>query len=94
LTEENAELSHEIEVQTQRRRQRQDDCKKLQKEINKEHKDFKMREYENENVVNINKELETSIGGTMKFLEELDKDMQKYNASLKNLVEEQAIFVG
>ncbi len=53
-----------------------------------------MREYENENIVNINKELETSIGGTMKFLEELDKDMQKYNASLKNLVEEQAIFVG
>jgi len=30
----------------------------------------------------------------LKFLEDLDKDMQKYNASLKNLVEEQAIFVG
>lgn len=53
-----------------------------------------MREHENENIVNLNQELQTSIEGTKKFIEELDKDMQKYNASLKNLVEEQAIFVG
>jgi hypothetical protein len=41
LAEDNAELSHEIEIQTLKRRQRQDDCKKMQKEINKEHKEFK-----------------------------------------------------
>ena len=30
------------------RRSRQDDVKKIKKEINKEHKEFKKKEYENE----------------------------------------------
>jgi hypothetical protein len=43
----------------------------LQKEINKEHREFKKLENENQGIEDLNKELATSIGGTEKFIEEL-----------------------
>ena len=78
MAEDNAELGHEVEIQTLRRRQRQDDCKKLQKEINKEHKEFKQREHENLSIEDMNRELETIIHNTYKSTEELQKDYVKF----------------
>jgi chromosome segregation ATPase len=66
----------------------------LQKEINKEHREFKKLENENQGIEDLNKELATSIGGTEKFIEELQKDLVKYQQNIKNLGEEQAILLG
>lgn len=50
----------------------------MQKEINKEHKEFKQREHENQSIEDANRELQTSISVTEKFIEELQKDYVKY----------------
>jgi hypothetical protein len=50
----------------------------MQKEINKEHKEFKQREHENISIEDMNRELETTIHGTEKLIEELQKDYIKF----------------
>ena len=43
----------------------------MQKEINKEHKEFKNREHENQSIEDFNRELQTTISVTDKFVDEL-----------------------
>ena len=57
----------------------------MQKEINKEHKEFKQREHENQNIDDANRELQTTISVTEKLIEELQKDYIKFQATIKNL---------
>ena len=76
------------------RRQTQDQVKKLKKEINKEHKEFKKKEYENVAIVEQTGNLKTQKQATQKFMDELLRDREKYQTTFNNLMEEQQIFCG
>ncbi len=71
LADDNIFLQEEIAHLERERKYAQDSCKTIMKSINKEHKDFKKLEHSNQAVVDLNKELETKIGGTEKLIEEL-----------------------
>lgn len=55
---------------------------------------YKKIEYENNNLINNIKELDTQIANTHKFLEEKRKEAEQLLVYKKNLEEEQQIFVG
>lgn len=64
------------------------------KRIDDEKKLFKKTEYENNNLANNIKELETQTATTNKFLDEKKKENETIVVHKKNLDEEQQIFVG
>lgn len=64
------------------------------KRIDDEKKLFKKIEYENNNLINNIKELETQRSNTNKFLEEKKRENDNLQGHKKNLEEEQQIFVG
>ena len=64
------------------------------KRIDDEKKLFKKIEYENNNLKNNVKELETQIATTQKYLDEKHKENDSLQVYKENLDEEQKIFIG
>ena len=61
----------------------------LSKRIDDEKKNFKKLEYENHNVINHIKELETQVATTSKFIKEKEVEFNDIQINTKNLDEEQ-----
>jgi hypothetical protein len=64
------------------------------KRIDDEKKLFKKIEYENNNLKNNLKELETQLATTTKYVDEKKRENDQIQVYKKNLEEEQQIFVG
>ncbi len=94
ITEERVVIETQIKVLESNKKRQQEKINHYNKRIDDEKKMFKKIEYENNNLVNNVKELETQIATTHKFLEEKKKESESLLVYKKNLEEEQQIFVG
>ena len=94
ISEERVVIETQIKVFESNRKRQQEKINHFNKRIDDEKKLFKKIEYENNNLINNIKELETQIATTHKFLEEKKKEAESLLVYKKNLEEEQQIFVG
>ena len=89
ITEERVVIETQIKVFESNRKRQQEKINHFNKRIDDEKKLFKKIEYENNNLINNIKELETQIATTHKFLEEKKKEAESLLVYKKNLEEEQ-----
>ncbi len=93
-TEDRFEIESQMKVLEQNKKRQQEKMNHYNKRIDDEKKLFKKTEYEDNNLINNVKELETQIASTSKFVEEKRKENDVIQVNKKNLDEEQQIFVG
>lgn len=94
ITEGRVVIETQIKVLESSKKRQQERINHFNKRIDDEKKMFKKIEYENNNLINNIKELDTQIATTHKFLEEKRKEAEQLLIYKKNLEEEQQIFVG
>lgn len=94
ITENRVVIETQIKVLEANRKRQQEKINHYNKRIDDEKKIYKKIEYENNNLTNGIKELDTQISTTNKFLEEKKKEAESLLVYKKNLEEEQQIFVG
>ena len=94
ITEGRVVIETQIKVLESGKKRQQEKINHYNKRIDDEKKMYKKIEYENNNLINNIKELDTQIATTHKFLEEKKKEAEQLLIYKKNLEEEQQIFVG
>eukprot|EP00347_Sterkiella_histriomuscorum_P000313 403376359 len=94
ITEGRVVIETQIKVLESGKKRQQEKINHYNKRIDDEKKMYKKIEYENTNLINNIKELDTTIHTTHKFLEEKRKEAEQLLVYKKNLEEEQQIFVG
>lgn len=91
---ESVSIENEIKILGEGKKKTQEMINHLNKRYEDEKKIFKKLEYDENNLQNNLKEIDTQIQTTNKFLEEKKKENEQLQGHKKNLEEEQQIFVG
>lgn len=93
-TEERFIIDNEQKLLEESKKKAQEKMNHYNKRIDDEKKSFKKTEYDNNNLINNIKEIQTQLFSTNKFVDEKKKENETIQVHKKNLDEEQQIFVG
>lgn len=88
VTEDRVDIESQIKVLEINKKRQQEKMNHYNKRIDDEKKLYKKIEYENNNLINNIKEMETQIATTFKFVDEKKKENESLQGYKKNLEEE------